>query len=456
MKLLSFKAEKVYEYLNFDISFNGDLSFLIGGNGAGKTTAIKLIQAILTPKFKDLFYIPFERLVLIIQNNEEEIHIDVTKDENYLEITTNKTSDQLILNRLDDDEIMDFSYSKKDEEEFFDSLIRKNKESRVLEFILQLDIPIFLGLEREHTSTNQNDIYLYNKRLMYNSKNIKQRRFLSRKYSHINGTLSSSLIAVEVLIKEIYEKISRDEDRLRERLRNQIISSSFYYTDFNEYIDEEGNFKVPSASEKEHILKRRSEIEMALENIGTKSNKFSNDIDSFFNKIDKLIEETKKRKPDEPGIAVEWITNLAQINRIGKLVELIDKNKAKIDDSFKLIHTFINSVNHFFEDSGKEIEVNNIGELKVNKPNGKSSYIDALSSGERQLLVLFAQLIFNNEENSSNIFIIDEPELSLHLKWQDEFVSFATKLSPNTQLILATHSPEIFAGYEDKTILMSR
>ena len=34
----------------------------------------------------------------------------------------------------------------------------------------------------------------------------------------------------------------------------------------------------------------------------------------------------------------------------------------------------------------------------------------------------------------------------------EEFVQYALESSPKTQLILATHSPEIFAGYENKVI----
>ncbi|AOJ89860.1 hypothetical protein WS87_24785 [Burkholderia sp. MSMB0856] len=41
------------------------------------------------------------------------------------------------------------------------------------------------------------------------------------------------------------------------------------------------------------------------------------------------------------------------------------------------------------------------------------------------------------------IFLVDEPELSLHLRWQEKFVETMQEASPNAQIIMATHSPAI-------------
>lgn len=52
MRIISFKGQEVFGYLDFDIKFNSDISFLIGSNGSGKTTVLQLIRALLTPSFK--------------------------------------------------------------------------------------------------------------------------------------------------------------------------------------------------------------------------------------------------------------------------------------------------------------------------------------------------------------------------------------------------------------------
>ena len=77
MKLLRFKAKKVYGYLKFDIKFDDKLSFLVGGNGSGKTTILKLIQAVLTPNLGDIYLIPFTEIELEIQNSSKNYEIKV-------------------------------------------------------------------------------------------------------------------------------------------------------------------------------------------------------------------------------------------------------------------------------------------------------------------------------------------------------------------------------------------
>jgi predicted ATP-binding protein involved in virulence len=60
--------------------------------------------------------------------------------------------------------------------------------------------------------------------------------------------------------------------------------------------------------------------------------------------------------------------------------------------------------------------------------------------------VILTHLAFNNQAKRANVLIIDEPELSLHLRWQELFVDAVTAASPGLQLILATHSPSIIGA----------
>ncbi len=52
----------------------------------------------------------------------------------------------------------------------------------------------------------------------------------------------------------------------------------------------------------------------------------------------------------------------------------------------------------------------------------------------------------------TGIFIIDEPELSLHVEWQNKFIPNLLEVAGGTQLILATHSPEIIGDRTEKCV----
>ncbi|MGL5223772.1 MAG: AAA family ATPase, partial [Aeromonas sp.] len=93
---------------------------------------------------------------------------------------------------------------------------------------------------------------------------------------------------------------------------------------------------------------------------------------------------------------------------------------------------------------------NAVGQLVIIRPDNKKSSIDILSSGERQLLVIIANVMLNRYANTSGVIVIDEPEISLHLKWQELFSETILSVSPNTQFILATHSPDIVGELTDK------
>ncbi|THV29656.1 AAA family ATPase [Glycomyces paridis] len=72
--------------------------------------------------------------------------------------------------------------------------------------------------------------------------------------------------------------------------------------------------------------------------------------------------------------------------------------------------------------------------------------LELLSSGEKQLLQMMLEVLAASSES----ILIDEPELSLHVDWQQRLVRTMRKLNPNCQLLLATHSPEIMADIEDE------
>lgn len=70
---------------------------------------------------------------------------------------------------------------------------------------------------------------------------------------------------------------------------------------------------------------------------------------------------------------------------------------------------------------------------------------DQLSSGERHILLMNYDILFEVADDS--LVLIDEPELSLHLEWQGQFMTNLEELEVvrrDLQYIICTHSPEMF------------
>lgn len=73
--------------------------------------------------------------------------------------------------------------------------------------------------------------------------------------------------------------------------------------------------------------------------------------------------------------------------------------------------------------------------------------LGCLSSGEKNDLIMFYNLIFNSEKGG--LVLVDEPEISLHIEWQEEYLDCLLSICEMNELqaIVATHSPNIVNGH---------
>lgn len=89
---------------------------------------------------------------------------------------------------------------------------------------------------------------------------------------------------------------------------------------------------------------------------------------------------------------------------------------------------------------GLEIVVQS-GRLKMKK-NSEEIGFDKLSSGEKRIIKLFLSVVFED----ANIYLIDEPEISLSLNFQSKLINDLISLceAKGSRMVLATHAPYIF------------
>ena len=108
----------------------------------------------------------------------------------------------------------------------------------------------------------------------------------------------------------------------------------------------------------------------------------------------------------------------------------------------------------FFKEGGKSIEVQGNGNIIIinKKRKLKKMHVEELSSGEKQIIILMAYLAFKVDGHGQRIYIVDEPEVSLHITWQERFVDALVEVCPDGQFVLATHSPSIIAKKERRSM----
>lgn len=136
------------------------------------------------------------------------------------------------------------------------------------------------------------------------------------------------------------------------------------------------------------------------------------------------------------------------INVLKLYIDDSNQKLAPYDDISRRIRLFLDILNKRFKHKTLEISKKDGFKFKSNikkNSNGDPEEIQPskLSSGEQNELILFYELIFNSNEGDT--ILIDEPELSLHISWQNKFIADLKDVTSMNKvaIIIATHSPDI-------------
>ena len=110
------------------------------------------------------------------------------------------------------------------------------------------------------------------------------------------------------------------------------------------------------------------------------------------------------------------------------------------------ISRFSTAFNDFFDDlEFKDVELTDGKKQVLFKKSGRQINIDDLSTGEKQIVFRGSYLLRNSHNLRNGVILIDEPELSMHPKWQNRIMDYYRNLFTydgvqTTQMFIATHS----------------
>ena len=103
---------------------------------------------------------------------------------------------------------------------------------------------------------------------------------------------------------------------------------------------------------------------------------------------------------------------------------------------------FQDLADELFADTGKKI-IRSKNEIMFAQ-DGDELLPYKLSSGEKQMLVILLTVLVQDKQPC--VLLMDEPEVSLHVEWQQRIIEIIREMNPNAQLILTTHSPAMVMG----------
>lgn len=408
---------------SFSTQLDPQVTFFIGENGTGKTTLINLIAAALAADFLTLDKLSFEsieiRLASKFVRTKPKVKVLKRRDKDTgletIEYTITPSSRS-----------KDIAFSLDDIEEHRvlrrrpgmppNYYLRQTRRTRDLTSNLR-DMASIIWLSI-HRATLSND---------YDDTRRPERNYDS---------------TVDAKIAELNSRISRYYSSLTSKQNESVREfQEFIFLSLLEEREESGLF--------ENIKKTDLETEEvalveAFQRLGVKPSRFESKAKSYFARLKKAKDNS------DTAIPISQLQAIVVLQQIQQITKKWSQEKSKQDKIFGDYHSFIKIVNDLL--IGKKLYTSASSELMAKNSANDDVDIFKLSSGEKQLIILLGEALL--QQHSSCVYIADEPELSLHLKWQEKVISSILALNENAQMIVATHSPDIVGGYSKNVIRM--
>ncbi|HFG0471527.1 AAA family ATPase [Flavobacterium psychrophilum] len=462
MNITNFTIEGLHNSKDYELRFIENRLILVSDNGAGKTTIVNIFYYFLSKQWNKLLEYNFRKIKCII--NDEKIEFTkeffqnlLQKDSKFKHRFSPTTLSKLnqISDILNSGEI--FNMSNKEIElisEKFDIPSRVIKEY------------IFEVYEKKENIDNHNNIKLIESKLNSILKDIKI--IYLPTYRRIEKDLINILPHLERSIKD-YEiqtrRFSSKEENYMELVefgmndiqrkieRRCIELKNYFYDKLNtnligSYLDDilnksynDFDFKKISQIDEEalnYILKRLDDSVISKDGknklrefvqslqLNYSNNNIEDKINAHF--VWKLFQIYDFQQKEESDILK--LINICN-EYLGNDKELVyNKDEFKVEIILNQEINYKNSIRQLFLDSDF------IKEEKVNRIEFRD-----LSSGEKQIISLFTHLVLSDKDY---FIIIDEPELSLSVPWQEKLLNDILELSKCRGLLAVTHSPFIF------------
>lgn len=386
--------------LDYEIDFNSsDIIIITGPNGYGKTMLLGFVDKILNNDIESMLPLKFSFLEIQLLND---VVVDITNNNDEINVRVFSGKDMLVFesNPHKNNKLEHKSYElDADKTEYFLSLIADEINSKNKTRKFKISDEIF-------------DKYIAHYRPTFiRAERVSQYENADANIMHYSKELSKRIKKASDIASEISQSLdSTLPFRLSEKIHDRTLTQR-------------------STNAKDRLI--------GVESIKKKYISYG------------LIEE------DDGGRSAEAISPIV-LREYSELWDLyVEDSIAKLDvykELYEKINIFVSLLNE-----------KSFAFKKINVSKDKGFYftsdhstdeipLEKLSSGEQNQIALYYEMIFHSSENS--IIMIDEPEISLHVAWQKEFLSSIKsiqRLNKPAKVIIATHSPNIIDNNWDIT-----
>lgn len=420
----------IHKRYDLEIEFNDSLNILHGQNGTGKSTLIHIIANVANCDFIRFAFLEFKE-IKVTYSNLAFVLVSQQQDKDGETIISIKTQSGA-----------SFSFTKREafedvreyEDDRYLQEFAPELSSRLIEFVKENDIrhidtsyfPAFRTMLEAWSS--QRDTRRVNHHRRVREMTAKQATMFAR------NLFGQFLPAINYPSPIDIERNLRDEIRDCQvriaRYESSVFSDSFVKV-FSALL--EGS-EVDSSADQ--LMREISQL--TAESNTNKLGDFEENSNTY-RKLQRLV--TNSLRYDELQSSASGVLTVYR--------DALKERKSFQQESFKEIDTYFNVVNSFLDKKELAYTLDRnrrMPKVGLKFPDDSWSSIKVMSSGERQLLTMLYAV---NRMSGNAAVLIDEPEISLHIDWQEDLLKNMMEQLGDRQIIVCTHSPAIAADFDE-------
>lgn len=258
MKLIEFKGKGIRGYMNHEIHFKESVTFLVGINGSGKTSILKLINGLTKPSYKTLESIEYSYIELSLMHDTRSFILSSIKTKDEITVKCNHVGGEIkedSINRVKPD-----SRGIIDIDELNNNAINF-EHMEVCQMIMSLSTPIFIGIDR----IPEEDVFrILQRRKLYHS--LEQTAI---------STVDSSLNTIQEVVFDLYRKNATKQKKYAEDFRSSVLKEALGLITTNNYRRAES---IDVEDELAKYESQKSQFVQALSNAGIEDANIMTDI----------------------------------------------------------------------------------------------------------------------------------------------------------------------------------
>lgn len=433
-----------------EMRMNPDANFIIGRNGTGKTTLINLINAALNLDIDALSQTRFAKIEFRFQSDKR------------------REVPSFVIERQADEA----------KRKIFVFIIKRSAKAEPEKFVIE-DIPHnrHWHIYNEALELKAGKVRIHKKVSLHNAEKIKAVRSQEIR-KQLDGIFQTSWLSLQ----RSADRIVTDDDDFEyaeyksgvdnklvhtleklsgyfSRLDNKVASQTLEFQKdwFLSFLTSKSSFLSTRLETIDFEMERQS-IEAIFQKFGMKNASFDEKLSEHISTGEKSIKAVMARigSPNKDDVNVtDFVDHFlvaVDVVRLHHLVEKWQVLQERQSDVYRPKLNFVEiTTNMLFR---KSIRIDDSNKVSVVSDKDGDLDTDKLSSGEKQLIIFLAETLL--QEREPFIFLADEPELSLHVDWQEELVQSLMTINPNAQVVFATHSPDIVGKFQNNVFDMER